>query len=97
MSLLLTIAFAAQNIRLRTELSKVKDEIGTIADQKDDVTNLQTQVDTLKKENAELTQQLNQAKANIKTLETKPKATKVSTPKRTTSSKKTTSKSRRRR
>ncbi len=94
-SLLLTIAFAAQNIRLRVKLAHADEEIATIKDQSTELEQLQSQVDSLSQKNKELSQQLDSAKTTQKSLESKLEAAKKA-PKTTSKSSRTTSTRRRR-
>ena len=64
-SVLITISFAAQNIRLRIAKHNLETEIGQYTDQSEELDNLRTQIETLKKENQSLNQDLEKSKSQL--------------------------------
>lgn len=64
-SLLLSVAFGAQNIRLRYQLKNVQDEVTHYTDQSNELESLRTQVETLNKQNQDLSKQMDDAKSQL--------------------------------
>ena len=61
-SILLTISFGAQNIRLRMRIQNMESQVSQDGDQTTDDDSLQSQLDTLKKQNDDLTKEIQELK-----------------------------------